>query len=228
MSQVRMTRTDIINSVREITEMDSSDVSDAILQLYIRDGYNRIIDLERRWNFLEVSFSMTTTTNQQAYTLNDFTADDVREVVSILDQDNARLDYISYDVAEEQFLVSEESFSDPQFYSMWADQIHLFPVPSSVITLLVRGYRAPNDWVTSDTIVDGPDAFDIPLVYYAVSRVYQAQEEAQTAAIYQGSFNEAIAIARKDLTRPPSATPMVLAGGPRIRRWKGSDWSSYS
>jgi len=228
MSQVRMTRTDIINSVREITEMDSSDVSDAILQLYIRDGYNRIIDLERRWNFLEVSFSMTTTTNQQAYTINDFTADDVREVVSILDQDNARLDYISYDVAEEQFLVSEESFSDPQFYSMWADQIHLFPVPSSAITLLVRGYRAPNDWVTSDTIVDGPDAFDIPLVYYVVSRVYQAQEEAQTAAIYQGSFNEAIAIARKDLTRPPSAAPTVFAGGPRMRRWKGSDWNSYS
>jgi hypothetical protein len=228
MAQVRMTRTDIINSVRAITELDASDVSDAVLQLYIRDGYNRIIDLERRWNFLEVSFSMDTTANQQAYTINDFTTHDIREVVSILDQDNVRLNYISYDEAEEQFLVSEESFSDPQFYSMWADQIHLFPVPSSVITLLVRGYRNPTDWVTSDSVVDGSDAFDIPLVYYAVSRVYQAQEEAQTAAIYERSFTDAIAIARKDLTRPPSAAPTVLAGGHRIRRWKGSDWSSYS
>ena len=228
MAQVRMTRTDIVNSVRAITEMDSSDVSDAVLQLYIRDGYNRIIDLERRWNFLEVSFSMTTTAEQKAYTINDFTAHDMREVISILDQDNVRLDYISYDVAEEQFLVSEESFSDPQFYAMWADQIHLFPVPSSTITLLVRGYRTPNDWVTDNTAVDGPDAFDIPLVYYAVSRIYQAQEEAQTAAIYERSFNEAIALARKDLTRPPSASPTVLAGGPRIRRWKGTDWSSLS
>lgn len=228
MAQVRMTRSDIISSVRAITEMDAADVSDAVIQLYIRDGYNRIIDLERRWNFLEVSFSMTTTADQQAYTINDFTAHDVREVVSILDQDNVRLDYISYDVAEEQFLVSEESFSDPQFYSMWADQIHLFPVPSSVITLLVRGYRTPNDWVTDNTIVDGPDAFDIPLVYYAVSRIYQAQEEAQTAAIYERSFADAIALARRDLTRPPSAAPVVLAGGPRIRRWRGSDWSSLS
>ena len=226
MAQVRMTRSDIITSVRDITEMDSSDVSDAVLQLYIRDGYNRIIDLERRWNFLEVSFSMTTTAEQQAYTINDFTAHDMREVISILDQDNVRLDYISYDVAEEQFLVSEESFNDPQFYAMWADQIHLFPVPSSTITLLVRGYRAPTDWVTNNTIVDGPDAFDIPLVYYAVSRVYQAQEEAQTAAIYERSFSDAIALARRDLTRPPSASPTVLAGGPRIRRWRGTDRSS--
>ena len=228
MAQVRMTRSDIINSVRAITEMDSSDVSDAVLQLYIRDGYNRIIDLERRWNFLEVSFGMTTTAEQQAYTINDFTAHDMREVISILDQDNVRLDYISYDVAEEQFLVSEESFNDPQFYAMWADQIHLFPVPSSTITLLVRGYRTPNDWVTDNTIVDGPDAFDIPLVYYAVSRVYQAQEELQTAAIYERSFSDAIALARRDLTRPPSASPTVLAGGPRMRRWKGTDWSSLT
>jgi len=226
MAQVRMTRTDIVNSVREITEMDSSDVSDAILQLYMRDGYNRIIDLERRWNFLEVSFSMTTTANQQAYTIDDFTTHDMREVVSILDEDNARLDYISYDVAEEQFLVLEQSVSDPLFYSMWNNQIHLFPIPNAAITLLVRGYRTPTDWVTNDTVVDGSDAFDIPLVYYVVSRIYQAQEEAQTAAIYQGSFNEAIAIARKDLTRPPSATPVVFAGGPRIRRWKGTEYST--
>ena len=47
-----MTRGDIITAVRGITEMDSADVSDSILQLYMRDGYNRIIDLERRWNFL--------------------------------------------------------------------------------------------------------------------------------------------------------------------------------
>jgi|LauGreDrversion2_3_1035106.scaffolds.fasta_scaffold07961_2 hypothetical protein len=228
MAQVRMTRTNIIDSVRAITEMDASDVSDAVLQLYMRDGYNRIIDLERRWNFLEVSFTMNTVTNQQAYTINDYTAYDMREVISILDTDNARLNYISYDVAEEQFLITEQEYSDPLFYSMWADQIHLFPTPSSVIPLTIRGYRTPDDWVTNNTTVDGPDAFDIPLVYYVVSRVYQAQEEAQTASIYERSFSDAIALARRDLTRPPSATPTILAGGPRIRRWKGTDWSSLT
>jgi hypothetical protein len=194
----------------------------------MRDGYNRIIDLERRWNFLEVSFTMNTVTNQQAYTINDYTAYDMREVISILDTDNARLNYISYDVAEEQFLITEQEYSDPLFYSMWADQIHLFPVPNSVIPLTIRGYRTPDDWVTNNTTVDGPDAFDIPLVYYVVSRVYQAQEEAQTASIYERSFSDAIALARRDLTRPPSATPTILAGGPRIRRWKGTDWSSLT
>ena len=228
MSQVRMNRTDIINSVREITEMDSSDVSDAIIKLYMRDGYNRIIDLERRWNFLEVTFTFNTVANQQSYAINDYTAYDMREIISLVDPDNARLSYISYDVAEEEFLGPMPVLGQPLFYSMWADEIHLFPTPIDAFTLTARGYRTPNDWVTDDTTVDGPDAFDIPLVYYVVSRIYQAQEEAQTAAIYQGSFNEAIAIARKDLTRPPSAAPTVFAGGPRIRRWKGTDWTTLT
>lgn len=228
MAQTRMTRNDIITAVRGITEMDSSDVSDSILQLYMRDGYNRIVDLERRWNFLEVTFTMNTVADQQAYTINDYTAYDMREVISLVDPDNARLSYISYDTAEEQFLGPMPVLGQPLFYSMWAEQIYLFPTPIDVFPLTVRGYRTPDDWVTNNTIVDGPDAFDIPLVYYVVSRVYQAQEEAQTASIYERSFTDAIALARKDLTRPPSASPTVLAGGPRIRRWKGTDWSSLS
>lgn len=226
MAQVRMTKSDILTAVRGIIEMDASDVSDAILSLYLRDGYNRIIDLERRWNFLEVSFLMTTVVDQQSYTINDFTADDIREVVSIVDPDNARLSYIAYDVAEEQFLGPNPVLGQPLFYSMWADEIHLFPTPVDVIQMTVRGYRTPTDWITNNTVVDGPDAFDIPLVYYVVSRVYLAQEEANTAAQFERSFMDAIALARKDLTRPPSASPTVFAGGPRIRRWKGTDWSS--
>lgn len=226
MSQTRMNRSDILTSVRNITEMDTNDVSDATLSLYLRDGYNRIIDLERRWNFLEVSFTMTTVVNQTAYTINDFTNDDIREVVSIVDDNYSRLEFISYDEAEIMFRENNATGSSrPMFYSVWADQIHLFPKPNAVINLSVRAYRTPSDWVTNNSTVDGPDAFDIPLVYYVVSRVYQSQEELTTAGAYERSFNDAIVLARRDLTRPPSAAPVVFAGGHGKRLWKGSDWS---
>lgn len=224
----RETANSIVAHIRDITELDTSDVSTSVLKLYMRDGYNRIIDLERRWNFLEVSFTFNTIADQNAYTINDYTAYDMREIVSMVDPDNARLSYISYDVAEEQFLGPMPVLGQPLFYSMWADQIHLFPTPIDAFALTVRGYRNPDDWITDGTIVDGPDAFDIPLVYYVISRIYQSQEELQTASIYENSFNEAISLARKDLTRPPSATPTIFAGGPRIRRWKGLDWTGLS
>lgn len=48
MAQTRLTKADILQAVRDITELDSTDVPDSLLTLYLRDGYNRIIDLERR------------------------------------------------------------------------------------------------------------------------------------------------------------------------------------
>jgi len=225
MAQTRLTRDDIVARVREVTELDSTDVPTNIIQMYVRDGYNRIIDLERRWNFLETKFSMTTTANTSEYTINDFTTDDIREVISVVDDEGTRLEYISYDEAEDLFLDVTTPIKRPIMYSFWAGKLYLFPAPNEVYTATVRAYRYPEDWVTNNTTVDGPAAFDIPLVYYAVSRIYQSQEELQTAARYEQSFTDAISMARRDLTRPPSNSPVVFAGGTRKRLLRGSDWS---
>ena len=97
MPQARMNLNDIITKVREVTELDSTDVPTSVITMYIRDGYNQIINLERRWSFLECKFNMTTTANVGEYTIDDFTADDIREVISIVDDEGTRLEYISYD-----------------------------------------------------------------------------------------------------------------------------------
>lgn len=224
MPQTRMDLTDIITQVRAVTELDSTDVPTSVITMYVRDGYNRIIDLERRWNFLEVKFNMTTTVGQTEYTIDDFTTDEIREVISIVDDLGNRLEFIAYDEAED-LLLDDMISVRPIFYSMWAGKIYLFPAPNQASTLTVRGYRYPYDWVTTDSNVDGPAAFDIPLVYYAVSRIYQSQEELQTAARYEQSFADAISMARKDLTRPPSNAPVVFAGGSRKRLVRGTDWT---
>lgn len=225
MPQTRMSLTDIVTQVRAVTELDSTDVPTGVITMYVRDGYNRIIDLERRWNFLEVKFNMTTTAGVSDYSIDDFTSDDIREVISIVDDYGGRLEYISYDEAEDLFLDVTTPIRRPIMYSMWAGKIYLFPTPNESYTATVRAYRYPYDWVTNDDTVDGPAAFDIPLVYYAVSRIYQSQEELQTAARYEQSFADAISLARKDLTRPPSNTPVVFAGGSRKRLIRGTDWS---
>lgn len=225
MPQARMSLNDIITKVREVTELDSSDVPTSVITMYIRDGYNQIINLERRWNFLECKFSMTTTAGVGEYTIDDFTTDEIREVISIVDDEGTRLEYISYDEAEDLFLDVTTPIKRPIMYSMWAGKIYLFPKPNAVYNATVRAYRYPEDWVTAGGNVDGPAVFDIPLVYYAVSRIYQAQEELSTASKYEQSFAEAISMARRDLTRPPSNAPVVFAGGSKKRLMRGSDWS---
>lgn len=225
MPQTRMNLNDIVTQVRAVTELDSTDVPTSVINMYVRDGYNRIIDLERRWNFFEVKFTMNVTAGTSEYNIDDFTADDIREVISIVDDYGGRLEFIAYDEAEDLFLDVTTPIRRPIMYSMWAGKIYLFPTPSDSYTATVRAYRYPYDWVTTNSVVDGPAAFDIPLVYYAVSRIYQSQEELQTAARYEQSFADAISMARKDLTRPPSNAPVVFAGGTRKRLLRGTDWS---
>lgn len=227
MPQARMTRTDIIDAVREITEMDSADVSDTVIDIYMRDGYNRIIELERRWTFLETTFSLTTTVGQEDYTVDDFTADEIREVIAVVDSENNRLHYVGYDDAEETLIDSPLTTGNPTFYSFWGGKMFLFPTPEEAATLSVRAYRYPTDWVTNDTAPDGVASFDMALVYYVISRIYQAQEELNTAATYERMYSDTVTLARRDLTRPPSSSPMVFAGGKQFRAFKGKDWVGW-
>ena len=67
---------------RAITDLDVSDVSDTILSAYIRDGYDRFMALERRWPWLEASYTLNTVANQSAYLLS--AIGDVREITAFL------------------------------------------------------------------------------------------------------------------------------------------------
>lgn len=227
MPQARLTKTDIIDNVRAITEMDAADVSDSVIEIYLRDGYNRIIELERRWRFLECKFTLTTSAGVQEYTPDDFTADEIREVISIVDGDHFRLQYVDYDAIEELLFNNPLSTAIPQFYTFWDEKLVLFPIPNSAYSLTVRAYRNPIDWVTDDAAPDGSAAFDMALVYYAISRIYQAQEELNTAASYERMYADSVTLARRDLTRPPSAAPVVFAGGSKFRLAKGLDWNNW-
>jgi len=220
----RLTLQQIRDTAREITETEADDVSDTLLNLYIRDGYNKIIDLERRWPFLEISFQFNTVQGQKAYPISSLNVPSVREIVSVVDNSNFRLQLISPDLAEENFIGPSDVPGRPLYVAFWGGEISLYPTPSDVYPLKTRGYRVPDDWVSAGGIVDGPEEFDLPLVYHAVSRIYQAQEAPGPANDYERAFNEGIAFARRDIMKPESYAPIQFAGGGRGRRWGRLDF----
>ena len=77
-----MTAADIRNAVRSITDLDADDLPDTILNLYIRDGYYRTLDTEKRWSFLEYSFTFNTRTGVRAYDISTLTDEPLGQVVS--------------------------------------------------------------------------------------------------------------------------------------------------
>lgn len=226
MAYQTMTAADLRSTVREITDLDIEDLPDSLLNLYLRDGYYRVLDLEKRWVFLEKSFTFNTVAEQRAYDISAFTSDPISQIVSIVDESGIglSLDMVAYDMAETTYVGAYDTSGDPLFYAIWEGKIHLFPKPNNVRTLKVRGYREPIDWVGEDDVVDASPNLHFALVYYACSRIYQRLEDTVMAAEYKRSFDEAVLLASKNIQKPSSHAHMVLSAGQTKNRPTFNGW----
>ncbi len=208
---------DLVQLVREITDLDESDLPIALIRTYIKDGYDRVINLERRWPFFEQSSTLNTVNGQRDYALANIASGTYREITSVVDTSMAgnRLSLISIDDAERVWNASLDQPSRPLYFVEWADNIKLYPKPDAVYPLSIRGYRKPTyDWVTdANEVVDCDDRLHTALAYYAISQAYKRQEDTEMSNVYKQSFDEAVSLARGELMRAPSHRAMIYNGG---------------
>jgi len=219
-----MSLTDVRLMVRNISDLDTTDLPNSVLDDFVKEAFQRIIVLERRWPKYQESYTFNTVANQRAYTIS--TIGDIREVISLVDTSTSgnRLTMIAYDDAEEIWLGATDTASRPFFFALWDGQLHLYAKPDLVYPITVRAYRNPvYTWLTTITDpIDCDEWFHILLVYFVLSRVYQRQEDPELSQMYLKSFEEGVAMARRDLMKSPSARPILLSGGhvyPTARRW---------
>ena len=219
-----MSLTDVRLMVRNISDLDTTDLPNSVLDDFVKEAFQRIIVLERRWPKYQETYTFNTVANQRAYTIA--TIGDIREVISLVDTSTSgsRLTMIPYDNAEEIWLGNTDVASRPYFYALWDSALHLYAKPDAVYSITLRAYRNPlYTWLTTITNpIDCDEWFHILLVYFVLSRVYQRQEDPELSQMYLKSFEEGVAMARRDLMKTPSARPMLLSGGrqyPTMRRW---------
>lgn len=219
------TLTQLRTQVRGMADLDAVDLPDSVIDQYAKEGFQRIYALERRWPFLQQSYTLNTVAGTRAYTLASI--GDVREIISITEPSvgGQRYSLISYDEAERVWLGNQDTASKPLFFALWAKAIHLYPKPDAVYTLTIRAYRNPTyTWLDTPytTVIDLDEWFHAILPYFILGRVYQRQEDAELSALNMNSFDQGVAYARLDLMKPSSAQPMIMSGGtqrPSYERW---------
>jgi len=219
-----MSLADVRTMVRNISDLDSVDLPNTIIDNAVKEAFQRIIALERRWPKYQETYTFNTVASQRPYTIS--TIGDIREVISLVDTSSAgsRLTMIPYDNAEDIWLGNTDVPSRPYFYAIWDAQLHLYPKPDAVYTITLRAYRNPvYTWLTNTSeAIDLDEWFHILLAYFVLARVYQRQEDPELSAMYLKSFEEGVAMARRDLMKTPSARPLLMSGGrqyPTMRRW---------
>ena len=212
------------SQVRTMADLDEVDLPDSIVDQFAREGFQRIYALERRWPYLQETYTFNTVVGQREYTIS--TIGDIREIISVLDTSSsgARLTLIPYDNAEEIWLGNTDVPSRPYFYSFWDKKIQLWAKPDAVYPITVRAYRNPvYTWLSDpDETIDLDEWFHSLLPYFVLGRVYQRQEDAQLAQMHLNSFEQGVGLARRDLMKASSAQPVIMSGGrqyPTMRRW---------
>jgi len=207
-----------------MADLDEVDLPNTIVDQFAREGFQRIYALERRWPYLQETYTFNTVVNQREYTIS--TIGDIREIISVLDTSSsgARLTLIPYDNAEEIWLGNTDVPSRPYFYSFWDKKLQLWAKPDAVYPMTVRAFRNPvYTWLSNpDETIDLDEWFHALLPYFVLGRVYQRQEDAQLSQMYLNSFEQGVGLARRDLMKASSAQPVVMSGGrqyPTMRRW---------
>jgi len=219
-----ITLTTLRSQVRDMADLDSTDLSDAVIDQFAREGFQRIYALERRWPILQESYSFSTVAEQREYAIS--TIGDIREIISVVDTSTqgARLTLIDYNAAEEIWLGNLDVASRPYFYSFWNKKIQLWAKPDIVYPMTVRAFRNPVYTWLDDTEeeIDLDEWFHAILPYFVLARVYQRQEDSELSNMYMKSFEEGVAFARRDLMKASSAQPVIMSGGkqyPTLQRW---------
>ena len=219
-----ITLTQLRTQVRNMVDLDEVDLPDSVVDQFAREGFQRIYSLERRWPYLQETYSFNTVANQREYTIA--TIGDIREIISVVDTSTsgARLTLIPYDNAEEIWLGNTDVPSRPYFYSFWDKKLQLWAKPDAIYPITVRAYRNPvYTWLSNtEETIDLDEWFHALLPYFVIARVYQRQEDSDLSAMYMRSFEEGVGLARRDLMKASSAQPVIMSAGrqyPTMRRW---------
>ena len=125
------------DQVRAMVDLDEADLPNSVIDQFAREGFQRIYTLERRWPFLQKTFTLTTVSGTRAYVIENI--GDIREIISVVDTSDSgeRMTLIAYDDAEEIWLGNLDTASRPFFFSIWEDKIHFWPKPDDAYPITV-------------------------------------------------------------------------------------------
>lgn len=219
------TRAELRALVRAQLDMDADELTDALIDPWLEDGFERTLAVEDSWPFLEHHWDITTVNDQVAYTKASLAAADadlhaIDNISSLLDITSTPfpLAHLPHDRAEQMFGLGADGGGVPAYWSEWGGSIHLWQAPDAARTVRVRGYRKPS-WATGDAVQPDADArLHMALFFFACAMAYSQQEDEVLSASYMQQWQDAVRRAHDSIMAAPQRRPLVMSGT-RVAPW---------
>ena len=122
--------------VRNVVDIDSTDIADSTVNTFIREGYNAVVYSEKRWPFYETTTTFSTVADQKDYTLTTVGASvavthdsssisvGLREIASLKTDDHV-LEFLGYDDGDIMYPLDTNTTGEPWFWSYWQSGIEM-------------------------------------------------------------------------------------------------------
>lgn len=198
--------------VRSHLDLDTEDLPDALLDVFIREGSKRIEKANSRWPFYEKSWTFPTIAAQRDYAIASI-ATDIDQIAAVASDDQPLM-WVGRDVYQALNPTNSMTQSKPKSFTWWGGSLSLFPTPDAAYTITVRGYRTPIDWVSqgAGAIPDLPDELHNTVAVWALGKSYNQQEDPELGAIYEGQFWRELDEFQKRIVETPHPQPLILNG----------------
>lgn len=199
------------DAVRRQLEIDELDLPNDQVDIYIREAFTRTIQVEDAWPFFETDWEFTVAAGSSSHPL----PSDVNAVASARrDGFRGRLQYISHEMAEDSLPLGSGT---PKFFSVWGEQMYLWPRPDADVDVVLRGWRKPRNWVSEGAggVIDADERLHLPLIYYACGLYKAFEEDEVLEQTYTSRWASGVSEARGAIMRPDHHRPLVLSGGLR-------------
>jgi len=231
-----MTLQQMRDQVRSVVDIDTTDISDTVLDNMIGQGFDTIVYSEKRWPFFETSTTFNTVGGTKKYTLAtiagapDAITQGIREIMSLRNDDHV-LEFIGNDNADFIYPLNVTTSGQPWEWSFWNDTVCMYPTPDGAATIHARIMRNPTDFGVGSASGSSPDLpapFHPILVTYAIAKAYLQQEDPVMAQQYLLQFQTDLDNIGRRYADVPAPQPMVANSRIATRYAVGTGGLRYS
>lgn len=203
----------------------NDDITIDLVNSFIKEGFQKIYNLTTRFPYYQSTLGFTTVANQRGYaqfgqilpSLATKSITDMNQVISVVNNTNAgnALIYLDQFKAESLWVGSQDTSGIPAYFTIWANQVNLYPKPDQAYSITIRAFRRPLlTWLSDVNLpIDISPDMQLPLVNYVMSRIYQFQEDPEMSAVYNRQFEQEVALVQGNLTAPNNNQPLIMSGG---------------
>lgn len=202
---------EIRDKVRLQADLDQTDLPDATLDGFIREGFDRTFAVEVAWPFFESTWTLTLPSGDTTIPLP--TSPEIAQIKRFRSPDNMTLEQVPQSAAEDYFQGTQTA-GEPQLFSVWGGNIYLWPEPTAAERIYtVRGYRKPTWSGLGTSELDGDDRLHLAIFHYAVALAYAQLEDTELEGTYLRRWDTLLRQLQRDIMQPAYHEPIVLNGG---------------